>query len=329
MAKGLNKWLKENKFNCEEFSNIEELVKLKNEKGLKISLCIPTLNEEKTIGKIIRVIKKSLMKEHKLLDELAVIDSGSTDSTKEIALKCGADFYLARNYLKEHGIYKGKGENLWKALYLLNGDIIVWIDGDIENIHPRFVYGLVGPLLINDKIKYVKPYYKRPIRIGKKIYPFGGGRVTEILIRPLFNMFFPQLAGFFQPLSGEGTGRREILERIPYFTGYGVETGMLIDIKKKFGLKSIAQVDLIERVHRNQPLENLSKMAYGILQVLIERANTLGKIITPKSIKKTYAFIDYSIGGQFEFMRKKILEVQRPPIIKIKEYKEKFYKKKA
>ena len=327
MGRSVDKWVKENNFSCEEFSEIGNLVRIKNEKGIKISLCIPTLNEEKTVGKIIRFIKKTCVKEHKLLDEIAVIDSGSKDKTKEVAIKAGAEFYPAKNFLKELGPCKGKGENLWKALYLLKGDIIVWVDGDIENIHPRFVYGLVGPLLLYNHIKYVKPYYKRPIKMGEIIYPSGGGRVTEILVRPLFNMFFPRLTGFFQPLSGEGAGRREILERIPYFTGYGVETAMLIDIKRKFGLKSIAQVDLIERVHRNQPLESLSRMAYGILQVFVERANALGKIITPKAIKQTYSFIDSTLGGPFELMHKKIIEVQRPPMIKVRAYREKFYKK--
>lgn len=326
MTKGLDKWLKENNFNCEQFSDISMLVRLKNEKKLTISLCIPTLNEEKTIGRIVKVIKKACMKEHKLLDEIVVIDSGSTDKTKEIAIRAGADFYLARNCPRHLGNFKGKGENLWKALYLLKGDIIVWIDGDIKNIHPRFVYGLVGPLLINDKIKYIKPYYKRPIKIGSKIQAFGGGRVTEILIRPLFNMFFPSLSGFYQPLSGEGAGRREALDKIPYYTGYGVETAMLIDLKRKFGLSSIAQVDLIERVHRNRPLEDLSKMAYSILQVFVEKAKSIGKIITPTTIKKTYALLDSNL--EQGFMRMRIFEVQRPPMISVKEYKERFSRKK-
>ena len=147
---------------------------------------------------------------------------------------------------------KGMGENLWKAIYLLEGDIIIYIDADIANIHPKFVYGLVGPMFTNPEIKFVKAFYERPLTFSRGIRSSGGGRVTEILIRPLFSQFFPELTGILQPLSGEFCGYREVFEQLPFPIGYGIETSSLIDISQKFGLKAIAQTDLDIRVHRNQ-----------------------------------------------------------------------------
>ena len=318
-------WFEKNRFKCNSFSNINRLVQLKKQQKLKISLCIPTYNEESTIEKVITVLKSKLMDRYKLLDEIAVIDSGSSDKTLEIAKKAGADVYLASDILKRQGNRRGKGENLWKALYVLKGDIICWVDGDIRNIHPRFVYGLVGPLLTQKKIGFVKPFYKRPLKVSERIQPLGGGRVTELTIRPLFNLFFPRLSGFIQPLSGEGAGRRKILEKIPYFTGYGVETGMLIDLVKKFGLNSIAQADLLRRVHRNQELSNLSNMAFAIIQVFAKRANTLGKLVLVKSIRKQYRIIE-RVDGNYNLKKKIISDVQRPPMITIRQYRKKFKK---
>ena len=319
----VREWFNKNKFKHKSFSNIKRLVDLKRKENVKISLCIPTYNEENTIGKIVTVLKSKLMDQYKLLDEIVVVDSGSKDKTLEIAKEAGADVYLASKYLVRDGKIRGKGENLWKALYLCKGDIICWVDADIKNIHPKFVYGLVGPLLTNQKIKFVKPFYRRPIKVGDRMHPLGGGRVTEILIRPLFNMFFPNLSGFIQPLAGEGAARREILERIPYFTGYGVETVMLIDLIKKFELSIIAQVDLGKRVHRNQSLASLSDMAFGILQVFSLRADTLGKLVLVREINKHYNTIERK-NGDYYLRRKYIEEKQRPPMITMKAYRKKF-----
>ncbi len=321
----VEEWFEKNKFKCKSFSNIKRLVQLKKQKKLKISLCIPTYNEEGTIGKVITTLKSKLMDKYKLLDEIAVIDSSSTDQTREIARKLGVDVYISSDILKSHGSYRGKGENLWKALYVLKGDIICWVDADIKNIDPRFIYGIVGPLLTNDKIGFVKPFYKRPLKVGDRIQPLGGGRVTELTIRPLFNLFFPRLSGFIQPLSGEGAGRRETLERIPYFTGYGVEAAMLIDLVKKFGLNSIAQIDLLKRVHRNQELSSLSNMAFTIMQVFAKRANTLGKLVLVKKIRKKYRIIERE-KEKYLLKTRYIEDVQRPPMITIKQYRKKFKK---
>lgn len=321
----VEEWFTKNRFKYKSFSHIKRLVEFKKKQKETISVLIPTLNEEKTIGKVVKVLKKGLMDRHGLIDEIIVIDSHSTDRTRDIAEEEGATVYIDSQIMKKRRNWKGKGEALWKGLYVANGSIVCWVDADIRNIHPRFVYGLIGPLLTHPKIKFVKPYYRRPLRMGDKVEPLGGGRVTELLIRPLINMYFPRLSGFTQPLSGEAAARRTALERIPYFTGYGVETGMLIDLVKKFGLNSIAQVDLVRRVHRNQGLSGLSNMAFGILQVFVKRANTLGKLILVKKIKNKYRIIGRR-DGEYHLKNKIITERERPPMITLQEYRKKFKK---
>ncbi|MGD9237161.1 MAG: glycosyltransferase, partial [Desulfobacterales bacterium] len=187
-----NNWLDKNTFHHSDFKDLNRLVEEKKKKDLKISLCLPTLNEEKTIAKEIIIMKSELMTRYALLDEIVVVDSGSSDQTRQIARSYGADVYKATDILPQLEPFKGKGENLWKALYITKGDIIIYLDADIKNIHHRFAYGLLGPLLLYDNIKFVKAFYDRPISIGrKKMRPTGGGRVTELVIRPLFSLFFP------------------------------------------------------------------------------------------------------------------------------------------
>jgi glucosyl-3-phosphoglycerate synthase len=260
----LERWLGERTFHHSQFSDIAHLVKLKRAQGLTISLCFPSLNEQKTIGREIRVLKRALMDRHRLLDEILVVDSGSTDRTRKIAARQGAAVHLADDHLPEMGRLRGKGENLWKSLYLAKGNILVWIDADIRNIHPKFVYGLVGPLLMYPEIGYVKAFYRRPIRTGRRLRP-GGGRVTELLVRPFLSLLYPDLSLMAQPLSGEYAGRRSVLERVPFLSGYAVEVGLLIDIEQRFGIQSIAQVDLDVRVHRNQPIDRLRSMSSAIV----------------------------------------------------------------
>jgi len=327
-------WFEKNRYKSESFSDIKKLVKLKKEQKKTISCIIPTLNEADNVGKVIRELKSKLMdrKNRQLLDEIIVVDSGSNDDTKKVVQDAGVTFYYSGDILKRHGFKKGKGENLWKSLYVAKGDIIVWVDADIKNMSPKFIYGMIGPLLTNKKIRFTKAFYQRPIKIGKDIRPLGGGRVTELLIRPLFNMYFPKLAGFIQPLSGEYAGHRNTLEKIPFFTGYGVETAMLIDIEKKFGLDAMAQVNLKKRIHRNQTLQSLSNMSFGILQVFARRANTLGKLIQVQKIKKIYNVIESKSNGRkinYSLKKKTITEIQRPPIITINEYRKKFKKNPA
>lgn len=315
----LNKWLKAHTFHHSQFWDLLKLVEEKEKKNLTISLCIPTLNEEKTIGKEIVIFKSELMLRYPLLDEITVIDSGSKDKTREIAEEFGADVYLSKDILPHLEMKKGKGENLWKAIYQLKGDIIVYIDADIKNIHPRFVYGLVAPLIYHPKMKYVKAFYDRPLAISNEIRPSGGGRVTEILIRPLFSLFFPELAAIIQPLSGEYAVRREVLEQIPFPIGYGVETSHLLDVYHTWGMSAFGQTDLDQRVHRNQATRDLGKMAFGILQTFLSRMQSLELI--EKLPEMSTIFTQFEAQDKvFHAVERKIVEEERPPMITIPEY---------
>ncbi|MCK5488014.1 MAG: glucosyl-3-phosphoglycerate synthase [Desulfobacterales bacterium] len=319
-----NNWLEENTFHYSDFKDLNRLVEEKAKKNLKISLCLPTLNEEKTIAKEIIILKSELMTRYPLLDEIIIVDSGSTDKTTEIARSYGADVYLATEILPGLEQFKGKGENLWKALYITKGDIIIYLDADIKNIHHRFAYGLLGPLLLNDHIKFVKAFYDRPISIGKnKMRPTGGGRVTELVIRPLFSLFFPDLTQLIQPLSGEYAGFREVFERIPFPIGYGVETSMNMDIYEKWGLEVMAQVDLDRRIHRNQDTKALGRMAFTILKTFINRKIRLGLIDLKDELFDE--MIQYNlVNNKYQPDIFKIEDHERPPIIEIPEYREKF-----
>ena len=319
-----NKWLEKNTFHYSDFKDLNRLVEEKVKKNLKISLCLPTLNEERTIAKEIIILKSELMTRCPLLDEIVVVDSGSTDKTIEIARAYGADVYDAAEILPHLEQFKGKGENLWKALYITHGDIIIYLDADIKNIHHRFAYGLLGPLLMYNHIKFVKAFYDRPISIGKnKLRPTGGGRVTELVIRPLFSLFFPELTQLIQPLSGEYAGFREVFERIPFPIGYGVETSMNMDIYEKWGLDVIAQVDLDRRIHRNQDTKALGRMAFAILKTFINRKIRLGLIDLRDELFDE--MIQYNlVNNKYQPDLFKIETHERPPMIEIPEYREKF-----
>lgn len=320
--KSLDDWLQTHTFHHSQFTDLNELVRLKNHHQLTISLCFPTLNEEKTIGKEVVLMKSELMDRYPLLDEIAVIDSGSTDTTREIAAEFGAKVFLASDYLPNMGELRGKGENLWKAIYLLHGDIIIYIDADISNIHPKFVYGLLGPLLQNTDLKFCKAFYERPLSMDSgPRSESGGGRVTEILIRPLFSQFFPELTSIVQPLSGEFAGYRHVFEQLSFPVGYGVETSLLIDISQQFGMDAIAQTDLDKRVHRNQQTKALGRMAFGILQTFWNRLNTLDGIDNLKPL--SYIMNQIEIETEPKMVGQEIREYERPPMKDVEDYQRK------
>ena len=313
------KWLDQNTFHHGEFWDILKLVKEKEKKGLKISLCIPTLNEEKTIGKEVLILRSELMERYPLIDEFAIIDSGSEDKTLEVAGSYGADTYLASDILPEEGDKRGKGENLWKAIHQLKGDIICYVDADISNIHPRFVYGLVAPLIHRAEVQYVKAFYDRPLNYSSGLRSSGGGRVTEILIRPLFSLFYPELTNIIQPLSGEYAARREVLEIIPFPIGYGVETSHLLDLYLMYGLNAFAQTDLDRRVHRNQTTNALGKMSFGILQTFINRLHSQGKIDRIPDMETFYRRFQVE-DGSYNQLTQEVVEEERPAMIEVTGY---------
>ncbi len=315
----VDKWFAENTYSANEFSRLRELVHLKRQQGLSISLALPALNEEETVGRVVRMMKKHLMQRFPLLDEIVLIDSDSTDRTREIARKEGIPVYIHQKLLERLGPRPGKGEALWKSLLVTRGDLIIWIDTDIVNIHPRFVYGIIGPLLLDRQVQFVKGFYRRPLKVGAKIQSGGGGRVTELTARPLLNLFYPELSGVIQPLSGEYGGRREALERAVFFSGYGVETGLLIDIYERHGLSAIAQVDLLERIHHNQHLEALSKMSFAIIQTLMYKLEKrFGRAIL-EDVNRSMKLIHHNNKGYFLEIEE-IAERKRQPMIEVEEY---------
>ncbi|HEX9264303.1 MAG TPA: glucosyl-3-phosphoglycerate synthase [Candidatus Binatia bacterium] len=319
LSEQVDQWFAENTFHRQEFADLTKLVDLKQKQRLTISLGLPALNEAETVGGIIRLIKKKLYDEIPVLDEIVLIDSGSTDETVKIAEDIGIPVYAHQDILPEHGTFCGKGEALWKSLFVLNGDIVAWVDTDIRNFYPGFVYGLLGPLLREPEIQYVKGFYRRPIKMDGKLVSEGGGRVTELTIRPLFNLLYPELSGMIQPLAGEYAGRRTALERVPFFTGYGVETGLLIDLFNEIGLTAIAQVDLEERVHRNQSLASLSQMAFAILQVVMQRLQEKNRIHVMDEVNRSMKLIKPQ-EKSYALELKPIQDRERPPMITIPEY---------
>lgn len=315
----VDKWFAENTFHADEFEDLNYLLSLKRERGLTISLALPALNEAETVGNVIETIKQALAANEPLLDEIVLIDSDSNDRTREIAQDLGIPVYIHQAVLPKYGSRPGKGEALWKSLYCTHGDIVIWLDTDIVNIHPRFAYGLIGPLLLRPDIQFVKGFYRRPLKVGDKIQAGGGGRVTELTARPLLNLFYPELSGVIQPLSGEYGGRRSALEQFSFFSGYGVEIGLLIDVLDKFGLNAIAQVDLQERIHHNQPLEALSKMSFAIIQAVMRKLESRYGQSIMENVNKTMKLIRYE-QESFMLEIEEITERERPPMIELMEY---------
>ena len=279
----------------------------------RVSVCIPTLDEEETIGSIVATVREELMERVPLVDEILVIDSDSEDRTREIAASAGARVFQTAEIAPHTGSYQGKGENLWKALHACSGDIVCYLDGDISNFHAGFVTGLVGPLLENPEIDYVKAYYERPLSHGDALHSTGGGRVSEILVRPFISMFYPELHPILQPLSGEYAARRSLLETLAFPTGYGVEIAHLIDLAGAGKLHRIAQTDLVKRIHRNRDDGELGDTAFAILRVILSRLERDGKLSLARPTPDLHQrwLID---EDSLRLVSKWIPEPERPPI---------------
>ena len=240
---------------------------------LTVTVALPAHNEEATVGGIVATIHDRLVADVPLVDELLVIDDRSTDGTAAEAAEAGAKVVDAASVLADHGI-GGKGEALWKSLRASRGDLVVWCDADIRNFDQRFVLGVLGPLVTRPDIGFVKGYYRRPLSADGE----GGGRVTELVARPLIANLFPELGHLVQPLSGEFGGRRELLESVPFHRGYAVDLGLLIDLARRYGVECIGQVDLGTRVHRNRPLRELGPQAAAITAMALERAGVDSRV---------------------------------------------------
>ncbi len=276
-----------------------------------MSVCLPARNEEATIGPIVASVRRHLLEEIPLVDEVVVIDDGSADSTADVARERGAVVLRADEILPDSPVGSGKGNALWLSVYACEGDIICWLDADVRNFAPHFVTRLVAPLLMDPAIGYVKGYYRRPL-YGEAT---GGGRVTELMARPLLSALFPHLTRFVQPLAGEYAGRREMLEQVPFVEGYGVEIGLLIDLTARFGLDAVTQVDLEVREHRNRPLNELSPQAMAVLVTGLRRAG----VPVDKRLAELIRFDDNT-----EIERVGVEIRERPPMMTVPAYLAKF-----
>ncbi|MDY6807558.1 glucosyl-3-phosphoglycerate synthase [Gordonia sp. HNM0687] len=245
---------------------IDELVAAKD--GRTVSVVLPALNEEETVADVIASIRPLY---GTLVDELIVLDSGSTDATAELAREAGATVVSREEAVPGLEPVKGKGEVLWRSIAVATGDIIAFVDSDLIDPDPMFVPKMLGPLLVDPKIQLVKGYYRRPLRTGGQQDANGGGRVTELVARPLLASQRPDLTGVLQPLGGEYAGTRELLSSVPFAPGYGVEIGLLIDTFDRYGLDGIGQVNLGVRTHRNRPLIELGVMSRQIVGTLMRR----------------------------------------------------------
>lgn len=293
----------------------QELRDRKAVTGSRVSVVLPALNEEATVGAIVATIRRELVDRVALVDELIVMDSASTDATAAVAAAAGARVVHIDDVLPGPAFVPGKGEVLWKALYATTGDIVVYVDADLEQFSARFVSGLLGPLLEDPTVHYVKATYDRPLATADGVSPTGGGRVTELVARPLLNRFWPELAGFVQPLSGEYAGRRAVLERVPFVSGYGVEIGLLVDLLALVGLNGLAQVDLGRRVHRHHGDAALGRMAGQVLHTVLARAGL------PRGEAQLEQFFR-DPTGEYQVVSSDVSVSQRPPMRELPAYRE-------
>jgi glucosyl-3-phosphoglycerate synthase len=261
-------WFERRSYHHSEFADVDALLRSKREATVSLTVVLPAREVAGTIGPIIDEISGL----EPLVDQLLVIDAGSRDGTAEIAARHGAEVHLESELLPQLGPVMGKGDAMWRALLVATGDVVMYLDSDTTDFGQHFVYGLLGPLLTFPEVSFVKGTYGRPWRDTAGVEIDNGGRVTELTARPLFNLFYPALTGFSQPLAGEVAARRELLASIPFFSGYAVETGMLIDVLDAVGLDAMAQVDLGTRTNRNQRLFDLSRMSYELVLAIERRA---------------------------------------------------------
>jgi glucosyl-3-phosphoglycerate synthase len=286
---------------------LEQLVAAK--RGRTVSVVLPALNEEATVGALVGELRPLV---GGLVDELVVMDSGCTDRTAQVAREAGARVVQRTDVLPELEPWPGKGEVLWRSLAATSGDVLVFIDSDLIDFDSGFVPALLGPLLLphrpGRRVELVKGFYRRPLRIESVEVGTGGGRVTELLARPLLNALRPELAGVVQPLGGEYAASRALLESVPFAAGYGVEIGLLLDTHTHNGLNGLAQVNLGVRKHRNRSLLELGVMSRQILGAALPRCG-VGEVPGSTGITQ---FVQ--LGARFMPTESGVLVADRPPM---------------
>lgn len=306
-------WFERHTFSASVLS-MEDLARLKHERSLTVSVCLPALNEAETVGAICSLLRESLVERANVVDEIVVVDSGSGDDTVRIAEAAGATVYRAGDLVPEVGTRVwGKGDVLWRSLSVLSGDIVVWLDSDTINPHAGFVTDLVAPLLENESLILTKAFYDRPLQAEDGFLTSGGARVTELAARPLLQLFYPELAGVVQPLSGEYAGYRETFLDLSFFTGYGVDIGLLIDLAERFSTDRLAQVDLGRRVHRNRETVELGRTSFEVIQAMLKRFDDLGRIKLGAELPTELVQFVPGVGGP-ERKTHQLPVPERPPM---------------
>lgn len=290
-----------------------DLLAARDRQGVSVSVVVPARNEQGRVGRVVEVLRRSVVEELPLVDELVVVDGDSDDDTFAEASEAGAKVLRQSEILPDAGTAPGKGEALWKGLAATSGDLVVFVDADILDIGARFVTGLLGPLLTDPATQFVKAAYDRPLHVGTERRDNGGGRVTELMARPLLAAFWPELAWLAQPLSGEYAGRRTLLEALPFVRGYGVELAMLVDIADRFGADVIAEVDLDRREHAHQDLPALGRMAAEILHVAVGRLAAQGRAVFMDTLGADL-FQPERRQGELQHAMHRVEPTERPPL---------------
>ncbi|MGV9250659.1 glucosyl-3-phosphoglycerate synthase [Streptomyces sp. NPDC003697] len=316
MLEEVERWLRTRSWSVTD-RPLHSLLAAKRAGGSSVSVVLPALNEEETVGDIVAAVRRDLVVQAPLVDEIVVVDSGSTDRTSEVAAAAGARVVHRDGILRRIPAVPGKGEVLWRSLLVTKGDIVCFVDADLREFSSDFVTGIVGPLLTDPGVDLVKAMYDRPLALAGQeanSVPAGqGGRVTELMARPLLNMHWPQLAGFVQPLGGEYAARRSLLERLPFPVGYGVELGMLVDALHLVGLDALAQVDVGVRLHRHQDGQALGRMAaaiYRTAQLRLARGHLVRPSLTQfERVEHGFAPRTYAVDTE-----------ERPPMVEVAEY---------
>jgi glucosyl-3-phosphoglycerate synthase len=285
----------------------------KRDLGVTVSVVIPARNEERTVGEVVAGIAQ-LTAGTGLVDELVVMDSDSTDNTSEVAAKAGAAVYHVREVARHLDAFPGKGEALWKSLLVTEGDLLVFVDADLTHWGPHFVTGLLGPLLSDQRVRLVKGFYERLYKGSDGSVTADGGRVTELVARPLLSLWWPELTGIVQPLAGEWAARRDLMESLPIPVGYGVELAVLLDTAREHGLDAIAQVDLGSRGHRHQASYDLAVMAAELLLVADRRRGAPHP--APEGQARLHQFV--RADGQMLQQSRPVPVTERPPARSVK-----------
>ncbi len=296
-----------------------ELSAVKAERRVRVSVCLPTLDEAATVGGICEAIGRELIEDRALVDELVVVDSGSRDSTVDVAARAGAVVHKVAEILPDRGPEPGpggKGEALWKSLAVCSGDIIVWVDADIRNFSIEFVTNLMAPLLAHPELAIAKGFYERPLTKGEERIESGGARVTELAARPLIQLLYPELGGVIQPLSGEYAGYRDRLLQLPFFSGYAVDVVLLLDVAERLGIDAIAQIDLGTRIHRNRDILSLGRTSFEVVQGILRRLDGLGRIKVPDDLPDRLLQFE-STDGEMKATTSRFPVVELPPMASV------------